>query len=74
VCDALTSGGSGEARADGVVSHWNSSGAAGGTRSNSGWINSFGFQDHIRAAREFGFRGFQSWVRLDVAQSKMRIS
>jgi hypothetical protein len=66
--------GSVEAHVAGVDRTWNFVWCCKWRAVEEGWVDFFGFPDQIRAAREFGFRCFQSWERLDMAEGRMRIS
>ncbi|MGQ0713235.1 MAG: hypothetical protein ACT4PJ_05835 [Gemmatimonadaceae bacterium] len=54
--------GSVEAHADGVVRQWHFVWCCKWRAVAAGWVDGFGFPDQIRAAREFGYRCFETWT------------
>jgi hypothetical protein len=53
--------GSVEAHADGVVRRWSFVWCCRWRAAAEGWVDCFGFPDQVRAAREFGYRCFETW-------------
>ena len=53
--------GSVEAHADGVVRQWNFVWCCKWRAVEEGWVDFFGFPDQMRAAREYGYRCFETW-------------
>ena len=51
-----------EAHADGVVRRWQFVWCCRWRAAAEGWIDCFGFPDQMRAAREFGYRCFETWA------------
>jgi hypothetical protein len=54
--------GSVEAHAGGVVRQWDFVWCCKWRAVEEGWVDFFGFPDQMRAAREFGFRCFETWM------------
>lgn len=54
--------GSVEAHADGVVRQWEFVWCCKWRAMEEGWVDFFGFPDQTRAAREFGYRCFETWM------------
>lgn len=57
--------GSVEAHADGVVRRWTFVWCCRWRAAEEGWVDCFGFPDQMRAAREFGYRCFQTWKLIE---------
>jgi hypothetical protein len=49
-------------QADGDVRQWNFVWCCKWRAVEEGWIDCFGFPDQMRAAREFGYRCFETWA------------
>jgi hypothetical protein len=54
--------GSVEAHAEGVVRHWSFVWCCKWRAIAEGWVDCFGFPDQTRAAREYGYRCFETWA------------
>jgi hypothetical protein len=54
-----------EAYANGVVRQWHFVWCCRWRAVNEGWVDCFGFPDQIRAAREYGYRCFETWKPID---------
>ena len=57
--------GSVEAQAGGAVRQWSFIWCCKWRAVEEGWVDCFGFPDQIRAAREFGYRCFETWTLID---------
>ena len=51
-----------EAHAEGVVRRWSFVWCCKWRAIEQGWVDWFGLPDQMRAAREFGYRCFETWV------------
>jgi hypothetical protein len=58
--------GSVEAHAEGAVRRWHFVWCCRWRAAEEGWVDCFGFPDQMRAAREFGYRCFETWAESTV--------
>jgi hypothetical protein len=58
--------GSVEAVVDRVVRRWSFVWCCRWRAAEEGWVDCFGFPDQIRAAREFGYRCFETWSEFSI--------